>query len=286
MPMIRNFLCVQQINTIDLFVCTCRTQSKDLLTPSALMSASSCASVQCADYAEDGDVFDELSTARCELIPVELEPCKNYYDFFDGYQYPYALEQSFQYPSASASYAGNELEENIVNLLDTDFLEICDELAKDDEDIVFDSSTAVAMPIHYGTLEAEFVLSQAMAEGIQHATLIEGSDSKTLKQESRESIIDYSMYRQTKNKNRCVAICKWKSKKNRSVTKVADKYKLSARQEATARRPRTQGKFKKVKAKWIAATEYFHNASTVAKFDDAELRKSISTMEVTDSTTT
>lgn len=55
------------------------------------------------------------------------------------------------------------------------------------------------------------------------------------------------------------AINRWQEKK--SAQKLVDKYPKTARQKATARRHRCNGRFDKVKSEWIAATEFFHPKS-------------------------
>ena len=193
-------------------------------------------------------------SVNCELVPIEFSEC--YFKQCDENQYPYFINDEFQYPSASASYSGNESEQNIVSLLDTDFLEIYDELAKSDE-FFFSGPSPVAMPIAFAT-EAEIIRLDTN-ESIQHATLIEPSEPKILKELNDPEVkTEHKILRQTKKKNRISAISKWKLKRNRDVCKASDLNIMSARQEATARRPRTHGKFRKVKAKWITATEYFH----------------------------
>ena len=241
-------------------------------------------SIEEVKYVDESEDCDDLSTASCEFIPVDLSPCASYSNIFDGDQYPYSVDDDFQYPSASASYSEIGGEQHIVSLLDTDFLEICDELAKEDEAVEFDSSAAVAMPITCASQEADLVFTEMIIPEIQHATPIEVSEPKIFKQQSRlENRFEYSIFRQSQNKFRSEAIYKWRCKKIRSVCKVIDKNIKSARQEATARRPRTHGKFKKVKAKWIAATEYFQSIpSDPIKCDVVELHRSMSSMEVTD----
>lgn len=240
--------------------------------------------IEVVKYVDESEDCDDLSTASCEFIPVDLSPGSIYANFFDGDPFSYSVSDDHQYPSACASYSESDEEEHIVSLLDKDFLEICDDLAKKDEAFAFDLSAAVAMPISYALQEAEFVFSDSSNQEVQHATLIQVSESKILKQLSyRKTQFDYSTFRQSQNKFRSEAICKWRRKKIRSVCKVIDKSMKSARQEATARRPRTHGKFKKVKAKWIAATDYFQSAPfDHIKRDVVELHRSMSSMEVSD----
>jgi hypothetical protein len=52
------------------------------------------------------------------------------------------------------------------------------------------------------------------------------------------------------------AIYRWQEKK--SEQKLVVKYSKTARQKATARRHRCNGRFDKVKSEWVAATEFFH----------------------------
>ena len=207
-----------------------------------------------AESIPDTEFCNLDGSVNCELVPIEFSECC--FKRCDENQYPYFTNDEFQYPSASASYSGNESEQNIVSLLDTDFLEIYDELAKSDE-FFFSGPSPVAMPITFAT-EAEIVRLENN-ETIQHATLIEPSEPKTLKEfHDPEVKSEHKILRQTKRKNRISAISKWRLKRNRDVCKASDLNTMSARQEATARRPRTHGKFRKVKAKWITATEYFH----------------------------
>lgn len=201
--------------------------------------------------------YENANIADSELIPIEFTECDGYYKDSDEFQYSCSTDEDYQYPSASASYSGYDTEQNFVSLLDTDFLEIYDELATGD-DSYYIGPSPVAMAIIYAMPEAEIV-PESSCEKIQHATLIESSDPK-IKQElsadDAESV--YDSHRRTQNGNRMTAIAKWRYKKSQAVSKAHDKNALSARQEATARRPRTHGKFKKVKAKWVTATEYFH----------------------------
>ena len=234
----------------------------------------------------DSDDESDSETHGREL-PVELTSCKSYFNFFDDYQYPYTAADEVEYPSASASYSSTEAEQSVVSLLDTDFLEIFDELAKDDEASVFGSSAAVAMPIVYALPAAELLSADSSTWAIQHATLIKGFESKELEQLSGRESCGYSMFRQIQNKHRSDAIHKWRGKKNKNVCKSTDKYVRSARQEATARRPRTHGKFKKVKAQWVAASEYFNSATgtTHIKLEDFHLLKSPCDIEPSDDIT-
>ena len=211
-------------------------------------------STKTAETIPDTEFCNFDGSVNCELVPIEFSEC--YFKQCDENQYPYFTNDEFQYPSASAAYSGNESEQNIVSLLDTDFLEIYDELAKSDE-FFFSGPSPVAMPIAFAT-EAEVVRLENN-ETIQHATLIEPSDPKILKElHDPEVKSEHKTLRQSKRKNRISAISKWRLKRNRDVCKASDLNTMSARQEATARRPRTHGKFRKVKAKWITATEYFH----------------------------
>lgn len=57
---------------------------------------------------------------------------------------------------------------------------------------------------------------------------------------------------------RRLAINRWQEKKKKSAQKLIDKYPKTARQKATARRHRCNGRFDKVKSEWVAATEFFH----------------------------
>ena len=201
--------------------------------------------------------YEDANIADSELIPIEFAECDGYYKDFNEVQYPYSTDEDFHYPSASASYSGYDAEQNFVSLLDTDFLEIYDELATGD-DSYYIGPSPVAMPIIYSMPEAEIV-PESSCEIIQHATLIESSDPKIKQELSVDDIQnECDIYRKTQSGNRLTAIAKWRYKKSQAVCKAHDKCALSARQEATARRSRTQGKFKKVKAKWITATEYFH----------------------------
>jgi hypothetical protein len=59
-----------------------------------------------------------------------------------------------------------------------------------------------------------------------------------------------------KTHNRRRAIYRWQEKK--SEQKLDVKYSKTARQKATARRHRCNGRFDKVKSEWVAATEFFH----------------------------
>lgn len=211
-------------------------------------------STKTAETIPDTEFCNFDGSVNCELVPIEFSEC--YFKQCDENQYPYFTNDEFQYPSASAIYSGNESEQNIVSLLDTDFLEIYDELAKSDE-FFFSGPSPVAMPIAFAT-EAEVVRLENN-DTIQHATLIEPSDPKILKElHDPEVKSEHKTLRQSKRKNRISAISKWRLKRNRDVCKASDLNTMSARQEATARRPRTHGKFRKVKAKWITATEYFH----------------------------
>lgn len=241
------------------------------------------------------NIRDECEIACCEFIPYEeIIGLKIDYEFFEEFQDNFPTE----YPSASASYTEIDFEQNnFVSLLDTDFLDIYDELAKEDDAFEFGPSP-VAMPIQIAEL-----FSSGVTRGIiQEATLIENSDEKTIKNLSKEKIgydanekqqifekiseiemkgvgnigkgNDSRLILKTgtndsrtsgilkqKQKNRHDAILKWRRKKSQSAGKFKENFIISARQRATASRTREpQGKFKKVKAKWIVATEYFQGA--------------------------
>lgn len=243
------------------------------------------------------NVGEDCEIACCELIPFEeIVGLKIGYEFFDEFQGNFSTE----YPSASASYTDIDFEQNnFVSLLDTDFLDIYDELAKEDNAFEFGPSP-VAMPIQIAE-----IFSTGVARGvIQEATLIENSDEKTIKNLSKEESFqngndEYNKLRQIekvvenamkaaetvgtgsiprqilksdtidsrsiatkqKEKNRHDAIVKWRRKKSHSACKFKENLIISARQRATASRTREpQGKFKKVKAKWISATEFFQSA--------------------------
>ena len=216
------------------------------------------------------------AVACCELIPFELTSPEDF-DFVEDFLYTSDTDQ-YQYPSASASYSENDCEQNFVNLLDTDFLDIYDELAKEDDRFEFGPSP-VAMPIVYAVSDAEFMPTGVTASPIQHATLIEFPNEK----QSSETVdvpsvsnadcikemgtggnvldcLDKALTLESQRCTRNLAILKWKMKKSQIVHKSASDRIKSARQEATARRPRSHGKFNKVKAKWVAATEYFQSA--------------------------
>jgi hypothetical protein len=209
------------------------------------------------------------STTRCELVSAEFTEFKNYLQKFGQYQYPYSSDNEYQYPLASASYSANDNDQNIVSLLDTDFMEIYDELAKVD-DSYYIGPSPVAMQITY--MESEIVSLEESIEMIQHATLIESSKAEVMELDTdREDKSEYLLNQQTQRTNRVSAISKWRYKRSQAVCKATDKNTLSARQEATARRPRTHGKFKKVKAKWISATEYFHLEPKDLKSDVEEM---------------
>lgn len=213
--------------------------------------------------------YENANAADSELIPIEFAECDGYYKDFNEVQYPYSTDEDFQYPSASASYSGYDAEQNFVRLLDTDFLEIYDELATGD-DSYYIGPSPVAMPIIYAMPEAEIV-AESSCETIQHATLIESSDPKIKQELSADDFKTVcNIYRRTQSGNRLTAIAKWRYKKSQAVCKARNKCALSARQKATACRSRTQGKFKKVKAKWITATEYFHLESKEPHWADEQ----------------
>jgi hypothetical protein len=213
-------------------------------------------SSQIAESIDEQQFCKQEITTRCELVSAGFSEFKSYLQNFGHYQYPYSADNEYQYPLASASYSANDNDQNIVNLLDTDFMEIYDELAKVDESYYFGPSP-VAMQITY--MESEIVSLEESIEMIQHATLIEPSKAEVMELDTdRDDKSEYLIYQQTQRTNRTSAISKWRYKRSQAVCKATDKTTLSARQEATARRPRTHGKFKKVKAKWITATEYFH----------------------------
>jgi hypothetical protein len=242
------------------------------------------------------NMLDECEIACCELIPYEeIIGLKIGYEFFDEFQDNFPTE----YPSASASYTEIDFEQNnFVSLLDTDFLDIYDELAKEDDAFEFGPSP-VAMPIQIAE-----IFSSGVSRGIiQEATLIENSNEKTIKNLSKEKGHNDNREKQQcfenkseikmkgaeiigkgndtrqiskagttndsrtsgifkqKEKNRHDAIAKWKRKKSHAAGKFKENLIISARQRATASRTREpQGKFQKAKAKWIVATEYFQSA--------------------------
>ena len=226
------------------------------------------------NYADDLIGYQLTSAvACCELIPLELSTVNGDFDFIDDFLYDSENDQH-KYPSASASYSENDCEQNFVNLLDTDFLDIYDELAKQDDRFEFGPSP-VAMPIVYTVPEVEFISSGEM-NSIQHATLIESPISKellnikentdNLSSRNVNIIHDGSAVPVVRSKTalfdkqreiRNVAIARWKRKRSKTVCKSVSICTKSARQEATARRPRSHGKFNKIKAKWVVATEYF-----------------------------
>lgn len=225
-----------------------------------------------AESVGEPDFCNHEITTRCALVPGKFTECKNYLKDFDEYQFPYSSDDAdYQYPSASASYSGNDNERNIVSLLNTDFMEIYDELAKVDDSFYFGPSP-VAMPITYDMPEAEMVSLEDSIEMIQYATIIDLPDPKVMKLDcDLGDNSEYLIYQQTQRNNRVTAISKWRFKRSQAVRKATDKNILSARQEATARRPRTHGKFKKVRAKWISATEYFHLEPKEFKSDVEEM---------------
>lgn len=216
-------------------------------------------------------------TTSCELVSAEFAEFKSYLQNFGHYQYSYPSDNEYQYPLASASYSANDNDQNIVSLLDTDFMEIYDELAKVDDSFYFGPSP-VAMQITY--MESEIVSLEESIE-IQHATPIESSKAEVMELDTdREDKSEYLLYQQTQRTNRITAISKWRYKRSQAVCKTADKTTLSARQEATARRPRTHGKFKKVRAKWITATEYFHLEPKDSKSDVEEMSSTDDIMKI------
>lgn len=240
------------------------------------------------NYVEDLEGYQIISAvACCELIPLGLTTVNGDFDFIEDFLYDSENDQH-KYPSASASYSENDCEQNFVNLLDTDFLDIYDELAKEDDRFEFGPSP-VAMPIIYTVLEAEFI-SSGIITSIQHATLIEsgiGRELPNVKESTddlcfrnddimRSSIIKSSipdlkdeLVPPDKQKGiRNLAIVRWKKKKNQNVHKSVSNCAKSARQEATARRPRSHGKFNKVKAKWVVATEYFQSGLSHERVDE------------------
>ena len=225
------------------------------------------------NYTEDLIGYQVTSAvACCELIPLEFSTVNGDFDFIDDFLYDSENDQH-KYPSASASYSENDSEQNFVNLLDTDFLDIYDKLAEQDDRFEFGPSP-VAMPV-YAVPEVEFISSDEI-NSIQHATLIESPIGKELPntKETKDDLslrTDNSVYDESlvpgvrskpvpfdKQKEiRNVAIARWKRKRTGNVCKAVSICAKSARQEATARRPRSHGKFNKIKAKWVVATEYF-----------------------------
>lgn len=188
-----------------------------------------------------------------------------------------------EYPSASATYSGEDIRDNVVELKRTDFLECYDELSKGNE------VPAIAMPlaslneegpsvvilVEGSRAETPIVLSRLESKeracsiaDIAHYHGVENQESMTSSAVCMDVVTatepcgimsdleETSIYFEKQKATRNMAIYRWQEKKN--LHRITDKCGKSARQEATARRPRCNGRFNKMKAKWVVATEYFH----------------------------
>lgn len=207
-----------------------------------------------AEYVNEPRCCNYEIITSCDLLQAKCTDCNSScLKVCDENQYSYSSDEEYQYPSASATYADYDNEQNSLSFLDSDFMEIFDELANSDE-FIYSGLSSVALSVAYEMKEDKKTSSEDNVEMIQHATPIQTIEPKAIKSDPNK----YSLYRQAQNTNRLDAISKWRHKRSQAVCKSTNKILLSARQEATARRPRIHGKFKKISAKWISATEYFH----------------------------
>lgn len=228
------------------------------------------------DYKED-DVQD--CKFIHEIVPFEISLPGDFCFTEDDF----SERKDNEYPSASAAYSGKDGVGNVVELKSTDFLECYDEVPEEEE------PSATAMPLAHSNDDLASVvilLEHSIAEtpvipdkldskgracsiaDVEHPHDINDEESLDLSvdymvidtnMESNGNMSDadvtpISIEMQKEMRN--MAIYRWQEKK--VLQRSHDKCGKSARQKATARRPRCNGRFNKVKAKWVVATEYFH----------------------------
>ena len=228
------------------------------------------------DYKED-DVQD--CKVIYEIVPFEISlPCDFCFTEDD-----LSEAKGNKYPLASAAFSEKDGIGNVVELNRTDFLECYDELSRDEE------PSAIAMPLAHlnddlasavilverSVAETPVILDKLDSKGGAYTIADEEhpqhSNNEELLNVSVDSMdVDTSMESngnmsdtdetpisiEKQKEMRNMAIYRWQEKK--IFQRSLDKCGKSARQEATARRPRCNGRFNKVKAKWVVATEYFH----------------------------
>jgi hypothetical protein len=228
------------------------------------------------DYKED-DVQDRKVVY--EIVPFEIS-LPGDFCFTDD---DLSQAEGNEYPSASAAYSEKDDIGNVVELKRTDFLECYDELSREEE------PSAIAMPlarinddlsslvilVERSATETPLILDKLDSKGracsIADEELPHNVNDEKLTNVSSDSMDVYMTMESNGNMSdtdetpmsieiqkemRNMAIYRWQEKK--ILQRSHDKCGKSARQEATARRPRCNGRFNKVKAKWVVATEYFH----------------------------
>lgn len=215
--------------------------------------------------------FDDVSKtddrAYCETEAVAVENWDNY-DF------------DFDYPSASATYSSSS--SNTASIIDSYFYDIIDDLAQGSDGDT-EKFGPVALPVAITAdsncpvlISHTFAVSDACVYYKPDGYVEENPKSTDKTEVSTEgeyflpstssSVFDSKLLL----KNQSKAFRKEKTSVNKKKKEVVSKIKLStkgmtgvmspvknARSQATAKRERVKGKFKRVQTQWISATEFF-----------------------------